>query len=173
MSKLFAKFRKNKDGVASIEFALIGSLAVVFALIVLEFTLVLHYYLRIDEAIRQATREAVIAPAIVDLQPLSNSAIECNRDGANLACSGAAIVASSSYDRILATAQAVLPSIEASMLDVSYSSSGVGNAATAGGTQPLVTVSINGYQYDTIILSIIGISTIDFPDNALSRIKAV
>lgn len=164
---------RHEGGVAAIEFALIGPLAVIFTLVVLELTLVLNHYLRLDEALRQATREAVIAPAIVDLQPLAGGAFVCTQPDQNLYCSGSSVTHAASFERIHATAANILPGITPQMITVSYRASGVGNAATMGGSQPLVTISIRGYRYETLILSMVGIGNITFRDHSLSRIKAL
>jgi hypothetical protein len=41
------------------------------------------------------------------------------------------------------------------------------------GSQPLVTVSLSGYRYRTLILSLFGFSEITLPPLSVSRIKGM
>lgn len=168
--KILGALARAQAGASAIEFAFVAPILILFTFGILEFALAMGDYLRASEALRAAARIAAIQPAIADLSSLDDTPATCS-GGGSVSCSGFSINNAASFNAILAEAQRILPTITASHLSVTYSSSGVGFSATAGGTAPIVTVQLSNYEHDLILRNLIpGVTSITFPDFSTSRL---
>ena len=166
------KFRKNQEGATIIEFALLAPILFMLTLGTLDFMLGFLDYLRMNDAVRQAARVAFIEDPVADISTLDSTNASCAYIDDQVNCGSYPVSSAQGFNNILAAAQAKFPKIEAENLVVTYSESGVGTSSTAGGTVPIVTVSISGYQHQLILANLIpGVSHFAFPSFSTSRMK--
>lgn len=110
-------------------------------------------YHRAGEATRQAARLATILPSVGNLTGLSPAAdVVCREVGGSLGCGSAGVEAPATFDAILADVQRLLPFVGPDQLEIRYSFSGLGDAATPGGILPAVTVQLVGIEHPFLML---------------------
>lgn len=162
----------GERGSTAIEFGFIAPILVLITFAVLEFSLVLFEQHRANEATRRGARQAVIGAAIADLATLAPGIdVTCTSVGGAVDCGGIAVTSTATFNTILANMQAILPDITPEHVKIVYRDSGLG-AIDSGGIKPFVTVSLNDYRYEFIVLgSLLGLpSEITLPDFAATEV---
>ncbi|MEE8393195.1 MAG: TadE/TadG family type IV pilus assembly protein [Rhodospirillales bacterium] len=158
MSRPISAIRKSwlvgdDRGEAMIGFAFLIPVLMLISLGILEFTLAVFDYHRAGEATRRGARMAAISPPIADVGGfVSGSVIECASSGGGVICTGAAVADPSVFDAVVGEMRAILPAIQAGNVRITYSDSGLGDAATPGGILPLVTVRLDGLVHRYLML---------------------
>ncbi len=137
--------RREEDGSTLLEFGLILPILMTLSFAILDSTLMFFDMHRANEATRRVARIAAMIDPLVDEGTLT---------GAGTAtCLGGSTCGA--ITDMLAAAQAILPSIQAENIQITYSTSALGDAATPGGIKPIVTVSLVDIQHEFMLLKAI------------------
>lgn len=175
------RFLRDTGGAFIVEFAITFPVLVVLSFGLMEFALLAFDYQRAAEASRRAVRFAIINPSIpntanlLDIADPSNPpTIVCISTAGTVSCIGGSpsddtktngvIEADVRFQALLAQMQSAYPPIQEENLRISYTSSDVGTATTAGGILPLVTIEILNLEYKFLMGSLVGIESIILPD---------
>jgi hypothetical protein len=120
---------------------------------ILEFASVSLDYHRAGEATRRGARLAAILPPVADLSAMgASTTVVCNTANTVPACSGAFVESPATFDSVIASMSAMLPTIAGENVEIIYSSSGLGDAGTPGGVLPLVQVRLSGVGHGYALL---------------------
>lgn len=130
--------RRLHLGVAAVELAVTLVPLLILAFGVAEFGRAMFTYNALDKAARDAARYLTAPPP---------TALNPDQDAANLAV----------YGNVAATGPALAPGLAAGQVNISRQQ----NVPTGSGTVNLVTVSINGYVYNSIV-TYVAPATINF-----------
>jgi len=167
---------RNRDGATAVSVAAALPVLLVMGMATVEFSLVMLDYHRAGEATRRGARLAAIMPPIADLTALETSGtVRCSVVDTLPACDGGVVTAPDTFDAMLTEMSAALPAIEGALVEVTYSSSGLGSAETPGGILPLVEVRLVGVRHDYAVLGrlVPGMSGgLDMPSFATSMLGA-
>ena len=166
------KFRKDNKASMIVEFAIIGPVMMLMTIGILEFILAFTSYIRLNEAMRSATREAFLQPTVADIDSLETTDAICQKlEEEDLACGSYAVNDEDAFDAIVAKARATYPGLTENNIIVTYSPSGIGTSSTSDGTVPLVSVEVTDYTYEFITGDFMPISSIEFPAFKTSRMR--
>lgn len=166
------RFIRETRGAYVVEFAITFPVLIILSFGLMEFALLAFDYQRAAEASRRAVRFAIINPSIpntanlLDItDPLNPPTIVCTSSAGTVSCVGGSpsAVADVQFQALLTTMQDVYPNIKEQNLRITYTSSDVGTADTAGGILPLVTIEILDLRYDFLVGPVIGLSSITLP----------
>ncbi len=161
VSLLAAGFARGRRGAVAVEFAFILPVLLVLTMGLIEVSLLVFDYHRAGEAMRQAVRAIEIGPAITSYAILPVS------------CPGGGVCDVARFNAVLADIQAVIPDFGPDNLQITYSASGLDDAATPGVVTPFVTVSVVNLQHDLLILNSLvpGLpASITFPPFSTTRL---
>jgi hypothetical protein len=149
----------NLAGSTAVEFGLIAGMIVLTTAAIIEFSLVMFDYSRATEATRRATRLASLMTPVGNLDGLESTDVVCGSSGGSTSCSGGPVFDASSFDKLVARMQQVLPGIQPENVEVAYRPSGIGSAES-GGYKPYVTVRLQNLQHEWLFLGpMLGLST--------------
>jgi Flp pilus assembly protein TadG len=132
------RLRGCRRGVTALEFGLIAPALVLCTFGLIELSLVLFDLHRLGHAARAAARTAAVEQSIASLATLKTTPVVCTSAG-SVSCTGGALTSPATFTSILAAAQAVVPSVGAANMRVTYRESG---AVSAGTALPIVTPAI-------------------------------
>ena len=151
---LARRLRRDRRGSVVVSFALLIPLIATVSVAILEFASVGLDYHRAGEATRRGARLAAILPPVADLSGLPpNASITCTAAGGAPACDGGFVLAPDSFDSVIASMSAMLPAIAGENVEIIYSQSGLGDAATPGGLLPLVQIRLTGVSHSYAVLA--------------------
>lgn len=153
--------RRDPSGATAVEFALIAPIVFALTFAIIEFGLILFEYHTVGEAARFGTREILIANPLADLSNLNNSDSTCTgTSDTQVTCtSGNSSDANATFAAIVSRMQAKAPKLKGTNLTITYSDSEVtdpsAGSPTPGLITPMISVSVQNYQYDYIILGFV------------------
>ena len=137
--------RGGTSGESIVGFAILAPILLTVTLGIMEFSLTIFDYHRASEATRRGARLATISQPVADVGAFAaGTVITCSSSGDAISCSGLDAALPGVFDTIVAQMQAVLPAIMPENIEIEYSDSGLGDAATPGGIIPIVTVRLVG-----------------------------
>ena len=161
----------NDAGAVAVEFALVFLLMLVTSLGALETGNMLLQWLSAETATQMAARAAAIgalvAPGLSAVsQTPKNSAFGDSCAG-NADCQFAAVTCTNTgcsaygysadaFTQVVTAAQLILPTLTPANLQVQYSVSGLGFVGQPGGPPALITVSLRGMTYQSLVLNALG-----------------
>lgn len=161
----------NDGGAVAVEFALVFLLMLVTSLGALEAGDMLLQWLSAETATQMAARTAAIgalvAPGLSAVSQAPQTSAFGDPCGGNADCQFATVTCTSTgcsaygysaeaFTRIVTAAQVILPSVTAGNLQVRYSASGLGFVGQPGGPPALITVSLQGMTYTSLVLNALG-----------------
>ena len=144
---------RDRCGSVAVAFAIFVPLIVVVSIAILEFASASLDYHRAGEATRRGARLAAILPSVADLSLLQPGAeVVCTASGEVPACAGAFVETPATFDAVVASMSAMLPTIASENVEIVYSPSGLGDPATPGGILPLVQIGLSGVGHSYAVL---------------------
>lgn len=164
---MLRRFTDDEDGAFIVEFGIAFPLLLALTFGLLEFSLVVFDYQRAAEATRRGVRLTIINPPIPNTaQLLEGKVIKCTSTGGVVSCENGTpnLDADIRFQALLAEMQLIYPTLVEENLVVTYEGSNVGQAESAGGILPLVTLQLVNLRHDMMMGSMVGIAYIDFPD---------
>jgi hypothetical protein len=166
------KLLLDTRGSAAVEFALVAPILILLTLAALDLASLMFDYHRASEATRRAARVAAIEAPIPDISGLEAPEVyTCRWSGGGPTCTGAGVINGASFDKILADARAILPTLAPENLFVEYRASGVGSVDTPAGILPLITVRLAGAERSLELLRGAGFpSLLNLPEFASSHL---
>ena len=142
----------DSRGEAAVGFAILLPILLALSFAILEFSIATFDFHRAGEAARRAARLAAVGATVTELSALQpGQTVACTALGGTVSCAGGA-GSQAAFDAILGAARAMLPTIGAENLSITYANSGIGDPATPGGILPLVTVRLVGVQHQFLLL---------------------
>lgn len=181
---LLNRFRRDQRGVSSAEFAMVLPLLLLFVVGTLDVGMYNWSINRAEKATQIGTRWAVATDMIpsglasysfaVDggipqgtvVPPSAFPGITCDENGCtcNGSCSFPTTMDNDAFNRLVDRMQDIKPDITPSDVTVDYAYSGLGFSGDPNGPDvaPIVTVSVDGLQYQPITLVMFG-ETLDLP----------
>ncbi len=164
----------DRRGAAAVEFAFVAPVLFLLTLGMIELGMILFEYHRMGEAARSGARVALIEDPIPKLIDLSNKPnITCNgADDGSVSCN-VTVADSSSFTDVLTAMQNILPALKGSNVAISYIDSDITDATELTGlVTPILTLSIEGYQYSYFFLDTVpGIpATMTLPGFSTTRV---
>jgi len=170
MHKKFAhalrRFLADEDGAFLIEFGITFPMLILLSFGLLEFSLVVFDYQRAAEATRVGSRYTILEDPIANVAGILNGAkITCTATNNKVGCVGGSPddTADKQFKKILNEMRGIYPTLDGDNLIVTYEGTDVGDDAEYGGLFPLVTVQLKGVRHDMIVGHLIGIDYIEFP----------
>lgn len=170
---------RGQAGATMVEFAITVSLFLLLVLGLMEFTLLVLDISRANEVTRQLSRTAIVSDPVCDIFDGS-----CPGAVSGLACpDGDPVVvsldqfntnncradATDTPCRMLNAAQALLPTVQASQVEITYACSGTGFADRPRAI-PLVTVALRGLERPFLFAGFLGLDRgIEIPGFAITR----
>ena len=161
----------NDAGTAAVEFALVFLLMLATSLGAFDAGAMLLQWLSAETATQMAARQSAIgglvAPGLSGISQNPETSAFGDACAGNADCRFAPVTCTSSgcsaygysaadFAAILGAAQVILPSLTADNLQVQYSPSGLGFVGQPGGPPPLITVSLRGMTYRSLVLNALG-----------------
>ncbi|MBL6935017.1 MAG: pilus assembly protein [Alphaproteobacteria bacterium] len=126
----------DENAATAVEFALVFPLLLSLCFGILDFTLLAFDYHRAGEATRRAARTASIVTPVADLGALTAGApVVCTSTGGVVSCGGTAVVNDQSFTEVVDDIQTIHPDITGDNVSITYSFTGLGDAATPGGSK--------------------------------------
>jgi hypothetical protein len=161
------RFVRDEDGAFIIEFGLTFPILILLSFGLLEFSLVVFDYQRAAEATRRGVRLAIIQEPIPNTTNLLDDAvIVCTASsGGVVSCTGGSPSddADVLFAALLAEMQQAYPTLDATNIRITFEGTLVGDAASAGGVFPLVTLELVNVVHEMIVGQLIYIDEIEFP----------
>lgn len=144
---------RDRRGSVAVSFAVFVPLIAVISIAILEFASASLDYHRAGEATRRGARLAAILPPVADLSFLQpDTEVVCTATGDVPACDGAVLETPGTFDAVIASMSAMLPAIASENVEIVYSPSGLGDAATPGGILPLAQINLSGVGHSYAVL---------------------
>ena len=161
------RFVRDEDGAFIIEFGLTFPVLILLSFGLLEFSLVVFDYQRAAEATRRGVRLAIIQEPIPNTTNLLDDAVitcTATSDGV-VSCTGGSPSADADalFAALLAEMQKAYPTLDATNIRITFEGTVVGDAESAGGVFPLVTLELVGGVHEMIVGQLIYIDEIEFP----------
>ncbi|CCQ73543.1 TadE/TadG family type IV pilus assembly protein [Magnetospira sp. QH-2] len=139
-------------GESLIAFGFLLPVIIAFSFGILEFSLLVFDYHRVNEGLRLGARLATVGDSVTDLSGLATGAsVTCESSGGAVSCS-AGTADANRFNAILSEVRRIQPYVQSDHLKITYSDVGLGHADEPGGLIPLVTLRIEGLSRDFIIL---------------------